>query len=348
MRTYKSIKHLIVALTGILFITQAGSIYGQEKSGQEKLPVHELTIYVVPSHSPLNWESPSTIYTSTFNSFFKARFSKYPNSLGHMFVEFSTPLIDSVVLTGMHSTSSKEKMRLLIKEKAGLAIMGAPLSGEMESSKSLRGMIDYLSKKGGKIAFIKYTLNERSAQRIKEFLETFRNNVAGKSSPAIIYGGAFWPRYENEGSGCSAFGVSILEIAGVNIEIPDWKVNVNIPASLVGGEYNNNRKVRRYKIEQVKKWHNGEGVEGVDFFEYKVYDPSLVYDWILEKRKNYIGSNPENQIKSKDFQPKTVNNISGLSIDVSHISIPENEPVFLKRTKQSVFIDIYKKRISQQ
>ena len=343
MRRFVFFKYLIFALTGVLSAISSGFTYGQEKPS-----VHELTIYVVPSHSPLNWESPSTIYTSSFISFIKARFSKYPNSVGHMFIEFSTPLIDSVVLTGMRSTSSMEKVRLLNKEKIGMGIMGAPMGGKMENSADLRNMIDYLSAKKMKIAFIKYTLNEQSALRVREFLETFLGKKEGKFNPGKHYGGAFWPRYENEGAGCSSFGLAVLESAGVNIDIPGWKMTVNIPANLVGGEYNNNRKVRRYKIEQVKKWHNGEGVEGVDYFEYKVYDPSLVYDWIIEKRKNYIGSNPENQIKGKDYKPETINNIPGLYIDVSNISIPENEPVFLKRKKQSVFIDVYKKRISQQ
>jgi hypothetical protein len=338
-----SVKYLIFALSAALFFTSSGIICGQGKSS-----VHELTIYVVPSHSALSWESPSSIYRSSLVSFIKARFSKYPNSVGHMFIEFSTPLIDSVVLTGIRSTSSMEKVRLLNKEKIGMGIMGAPMGGRMESSADLREMIDYLSAKKMKIAFIKYTLNEQSALRVKEFLETFLGKKEGKVNPGRHYGGAFWPRYENEGAGCSSFGLSALECAGVKIDTPGWKITVNIPASLVGGEYNNNRKVRRYKIDQAKKWHNGDGVEGVDYFEYNVYDPSLVYDWIINKRKNYNGSDPKNQIKGKDFHPGTINNIQGLTIDVSNISIPENEPVFLKRTKQSVFIDVYKKRISQQ
>ncbi len=343
MVKYLLIKYLIFTIAGFIFIISSMILSGQEKSS-----VHELTVYVVPSHSALDWGSPSSIYTTSIKSFIKARFSKYPNSVGHMFIEFSTPLIDSVVLTGMHSTSSKEKLHLLIKEKAGMAIMGAPLHGEMENSAKLRGMIDYLSKKGEKIAFIKYTLNERSAIRIKEFLETFRCNVAGKFNPSKNYGGAFWPRYEDEGAGCSSFGVSVLEVAGININIPEWIIKVNIPATLVGGEYNNGKKVRRYKIEQVKKWHNEEGEEGVDFFEYKVYDPSLVYEWILQKRKNYIEYNVENNIKGDSYSPIVINGIQGLYIDARSVSIPENEPVFLKRPKQSIFIDVYKKRISQK
>ncbi|MDD2281693.1 MAG: hypothetical protein PHT23_08610, partial [Bacteroidales bacterium] len=67
MRRFVFFKYLIFALTGALFVISSGFTYGQEKPS-----VHELTIYVVPSHSPLNWESPSSIYTSSFISFIKA------------------------------------------------------------------------------------------------------------------------------------------------------------------------------------------------------------------------------------------------------------------------------------
>lgn len=163
--------------------------------------VHELTIYVIQSYSPINWKSPSSLYRSSVESYTKSLFKKNAYSIGHLFIEFSTPLLDSVVITSIRSASGAEKRRLVMKDKIGLGLLGAVMQGRMESREEL--------KKG--LRFITYRINDESALRVIEFLEKFTKKSDGQNAPCDFYSGAFWSRYENEGGGCTSFGLSDME-----------------------------------------------------------------------------------------------------------------------------------------
>ena len=75
-------------------------------------------------------------------------------------------------------------------------------------------------------------------------MDLFFNGKEDGFVPCKYYGGDFWPGYENEGSGCSAFGLAMMEAAGISAERPEWFVEVNIPEELVGGKFNNDRRVK--------------------------------------------------------------------------------------------------------
>lgn len=298
-------------------------------SDTDSSDVHELTIYVIPSYSKINWESPASLYKSSFESYTKSLFKTHKYSIGHLFIELSTPLLDSVILTSIRISSDAEKRRLVLKDQIGLGILGTVMHGRMESSEELTKKIIYFSKRK-QLAFIKYRISKESVLRVIEFIKVFCTKTDDGFTPCQYYGGAFWPRFEKEGAGCSSFGISVMAVAGLSVEYPEWKLSVNIPMNLVGGVYNNNSKIKRRTILKTDKWHNGEGVENVDFIPLTLYDPSLIFKWIIEQRK------------AGTVEAIEKDNTPGLLIDATKISVPLEVPVFSKRCKNSLFIDIFR------
>jgi hypothetical protein len=88
------------------------------------------------------------------------------------------------------------------------------MKAKLENKNDLIRKIDYYSDKN-EIAFISYHLNEQAARRIIDFYNGFTSKSSLNSIPSEHYGGALWPRYVNEGAGCSAFGIAMLEVIGL-------------------------------------------------------------------------------------------------------------------------------------
>lgn len=325
----------ILLLTGCFFLFfNVGSAFSAsllQAARHDTSTVHELTIYAIPSLVELNWDSPSSLLKSAANSFFLGMFVKTRQRIGHIFIEFKTPLLDSVFLSGFTTAPGENMGTLAMKEHVGLGVLGATVKGHLEHRAYLEKRIKIFAAKK-KIAFIKYRISEEAALRVKKYLEGFTKENEDGYSPSSIYGGALWPRNEDEGAGCSAFGISALDVAGININHPDWMVSVNIPMDLVGGHFNNNRKVRILQINRRDHWHDGSGKENVDYIPYSVYDPSLVFSWILNQRK-----------LKETLTPVENDNIPGLYYDARSIKISEFEPVFIKREKSTLFVDFFRK-----
>jgi len=320
-------------LVFMLLLVSFNNLQGSKPYIQDTTQIHELTIYAVPSYSKLDWGSPARLYRTSIASFLMSRFAKYTYSIGHMLIKFESPVVDSVVYAAMRSTSNSEKIKLFMKEKIGLAILGVPMKGRLETKEEITALLNHYSKKGSGAAFIRYRLNRESALRVKEFLENFSKEGKSGFTPCNYYGGAFWPRYEKEGAGCSSFALSALEAAGVCIDNPEWRVEVNIPYSLIGGRYNKQKKVGSYDIESRRKWHSGKGVPNKDFFPFSIYDPTLVHNWIIRMFSHPVGG----------YYSDMREGFAGLVYDARGIKITDGDPVMVARKDSSIFIDLFKK-----
>ncbi|MEA5005460.1 MAG: hypothetical protein VB022_03510 [Rikenellaceae bacterium] len=316
----------------------SSDLYGMTR--QDSTDNHEFIIYVIPSTQYIDWQSPSTLYKSTTKSWIKSKFSKCSYYIGHLFIELRSSLVDEPILMSVRSTGDKEKKRLLFKERVGIGIIGAALPGRIETKEELTVSIDHYLKKARRIAFIKYSINRDAAHRIIQYLEGFMTKDSTSYAACDAYGGAFWPRYKGEGAGCSAFGMVALEVAGIKYDYEDWLHRVNIPANLVGGEFNNNIKIKNRDIKRQKAWDDGHGIMNVDFFPFFIYDPSLIYNWIIEQRDKYLN---DSILSDRQFYPAVIKkdrgDIPGLCIDARNVTAPVYEPIFIKRTDYSVFID---------
>lgn len=300
---------------------------------------HELTIYVIRSVGPIDWSSPSTLYKSYIKAYVSHVFRKSMTLTGHLFIKLSTPLLEEPLYAGMTTPSRKERRILVFKEKIGLGVLGASMKSKLEHKNDLIKKIDYFSGKN-EIAFITYHLNEQSARRIIDFYNGFTSKTSLNNIPSDYYGGAFWPRYENEGAGCSAFGISMLDAIGIlDEESKSWIRNVNIPMNLVGGKFNEMQKVSGRKVRKTTYWHDGSGIKEVDFVPFSIYDPSLMYDWIIQQRAM------SNKFRIPGYFLTEESVIPGLSADRRSVRISEKEPIFFQRKDSNLFIREYMEKL---
>jgi hypothetical protein len=323
----------------VLILNASSELYGM--TPQDSTDRHELIVYAVPSLQYIDWQSPSTLFKTTAKSWIKSKFTRYSYYIGHLFIELHSSLLDKPLLISVRSTGGDgEKKRLLLKEKVGIGIIGAALPGRTETAEELTASIDHNLKKERRMAFIKYSINRDAALRIVKYIEGFTARDSTSYASCDAYGGAFWPRYQGEGAGCTAFGMVALEVAGIKYDYEDWLHRVNIPANVIGGEFNNNLKVKNRTIKRQKTWDDGLGIKNTDFFPFFIYDPSLIYSWIIEQREKYVA---DSTLSAHLFFPAVIKRdrgeIPGLYMDARNVPAPVSEPIFIKRDEYSVFID---------
>lgn len=333
---------LIIALT----FGQSGA--GEPKSAGIKNPDlseashNELTIFVIPSKVKYDWSSPRTLYKSYFKNYRKNIFNKNAYNLGHAFVELCTPLSSGRIFTGMRAASGKEQKDLVLKEYYGLSILGADMDGTLQSDSELVSEVQRYSR-NGQLAFITFFISDEATQRLLQFFQSFKAGDDSSSYHGIRYGGAFWPRYKGEGSGCSALAVSFLDLAGLlKDEFSQWLVRVNIPMDLIGGPYNHDYKVRLNDIKKQTSWSGNCEPAGVSCEPFEIYDPTLIYEWIQDKWDENINLNDPSVTLLR------LNEAKGVLIDSRNQPLPFEKSIFIERDKHSIFIDYFHQKYNHR
>lgn len=298
--------------------------------------VHEITIYAMPTLYPLNWDNPAALYNSMKDCYFKTVLESDNYLLGHIAVSVNSPLLPKPLFMAMTSADAQEKVNLVLKQKIGFGILGATLKGRMEREDELIHKFDVYAKRK-KLAFITYRINEMAVRRILSFIDTYSKKSNLGVAPCDFYGGAFWPRYRNEGSGCWAFGMALLSTANLlTPESEDWRIKVKIPIKIIGGEYNQNKKIKYSLIRKTNEWYAGNGVENVDYVSNSVYDPSVMFHWIMNQRK----------ATTVNMKPIEKDGVPGLLFDGREIKITENDPIFIERKNPDIFIKRFQMKTS--
>lgn len=324
-------KRIVITFCVALLLTALLTSYAEIRE-DSPYRFHELTIYVVPSPVELDWSSPATLYQTYRKSLISAVLTGNSYSSGHLFIKLTTPLLEDPLYAGMSSLSRKEQKNWVYKEKAGLGVLGVGIKGKMENGEDLTPLENYYVRKNS-LAAITYRIGDNAAEKILRFIENFDIEDDNGHLPSLHYGGAFWPLYEKEGAGCTAFGIAMLELAGVSKEEMDsWKHEVNIPMSLIGGELNPGNVVKIRDIKNAENWHNGTGEANIDFVKYSIYDPSLIFNWILEKLS---GSEKKTSLEYYDASTPTT---PGLFSDIRDIEIDSESPIFFPRYDENLFI----------
>ena len=325
----------IVAIFIVLFCGVCNGVFSSQNNDENT--THTLTLYFMPTKLPLDWSGPANLYRSAMRNYTKTFSNKYEYLIGHVAVEFNSPLLDEPFLGGMSVADRTERVNLVLKDRVGFGILGAPLKGRIETREELEERFDYYHR-NHRLAFLKFVVNEDAARKMVEFLSGFTQKTETGYSGSDFYGGAFNPRYRNEGGGCSAFAFAFLEIARLEYLIQDdWLVDVKIPMVIVGGDFNKGKRIKLSTIRKNKKWYHDEGVENDDYVSFSVYDPSLVYEWILNKRLD----------TDSIYVPHQVNGIPGLMVNAQSQAVDPVVPVFSERTGTNLFINHFYERYLQ-
>ncbi len=321
-----------------LWIFSSLLLAGTNESKHYTLPdsdsSYELTIFVIPSYRPIDWSSPEKLLRTTVHSFIEASFNRNLYPIGHLFIELRDHNGNVRIRTSIASSEPSEQRRMILKDKIGLAMLGASVKGRMESVEELEKKINRFARREA-ISFINYKITPSAAERVIEYVYQFTSQDSLGNRASDRYSGSFWPRYKGEGAGCSAFGIAALELIGAEIDNPEWYVKVKVPYDLIGGVYNNQLKVSPADILKRRKWHDGSGEEGVDYYIHFIYEPSYIYEWIL---KQVNGNNlPEGFLQSTILAPNG-RKIRGLFFDATKFRTPDDS-IFKERERSCVFIN---------
>ncbi|MBK7427799.1 MAG: hypothetical protein IPI60_12600 [Saprospiraceae bacterium] len=309
----KSLK--VAALIVLSFSTAISNISAQSNINQldSSLSTNEspyqLTIYVVPSTEWLGWNSPLALMKNTaWNKIFPVFPKKKKRAIGHVFVELTDG--NYRFFGGMTTQGGNHQMNKVMKEGYNLGILFAEFPGALDCPKKLQIELDKRCE-DGEIAFMTFKLHKDNFERLKEYVEQYKQREYH-----LIYNGKNQPR-RGQGAGCSAFGISCLEVAG--LLQADWKeewtMAVRVPAHLVGGP-STGQKVPVLSMLFANRWAN----EDEPHLVLELYEPYLIHEWIVNQTKQ---TNKPSNMKTS-MNEKAL----GLSFDYTQV-LPPSDPIFL-------------------
>lgn len=234
----------------------------------QHVTAQSITLYCFPSPNKINWQNPHTLLTSTVRNYIIKKNSYPVRPLGHIMIELKKD--SSYILTGMSPKHPAELKKNVLKNKEGLGILFKVIDGHLEETEKIRSELEYRTLTG-KAAFITYNISDAAYEYLKLYIRSFKARGYDK-----MYNGNNLPRM-GEGSGCSAFAISFLEL--INALFPEyannWKIKVKVPDKLICSQPAGEKISLRRLLFSFRWAKNNE-----PFTTLELYDPTLMYKWI--------------------------------------------------------------------
>jgi hypothetical protein len=271
--------------------------------------MNTLTLYFYRSPVKLNWSTPGSLTRTTLLSGTKDLLRGQENiALGHVTVKLECE-DGSSLHTAMTQEDPMESVRLLTSGNIGLGILFHRFSGRLENREEIERRLE----RNRNVRFLKLALSGPTCGRLKDYAREFE--AQGHSR---YYGLPLRPR-KGEGAGCSAFGMSFLEVAGALQTSPlreaseRWSRSLLVPKSLIG------TMERRVPLPALalksSPWPLREsGTTAPIFF----WEPNRMYDWVGEQL--LLGA-------ESPWKEITEGRHTGLALDLRSIPTP-TEPFF--------------------
>src|ERR1035437_1822226 len=103
-------RFLISLFSVIVFSIPASYSQTQNENNQKS----QITIFVIPSLSPIDWSNPSVLFKTAEKCFFKAIFRKNYYIIGHTIARITSPLLAEPYYVAMSGKIPTEKPELLL------------------------------------------------------------------------------------------------------------------------------------------------------------------------------------------------------------------------------------------
>jgi hypothetical protein len=265
---------------------------------------NELTLHFIPSPVGMDWTTPSTLAKSALLN----RISLKPRFIGHVFVELECG--EEHELTGMTGKKFDYLNQLLIEQK-GLGILYHSFEGGLEDKEKILPELTKFQKDGYS-TFVKFILNPKQCLRASTYLKEYRKNNVGRH-----YGLSNRPRH-GEGAGCSAFGVSFVDVLDIlDQDMRDhWSQTVNIPLEYAGPPLRD-QGVSLFKVMfNASSWAK----ESDKHQKLTFWDPDKMHQWVKKKVS----------LKQELYKIIKIKNADGVVFDKSHFPVPEG-PIWLQQ-----------------
>lgn len=243
-----------------------------------------LTLYTIPPPHPYKWRSPNSLLVSTIRNYYSKTHYQPSRILGHMVIELKKD--STFYLTGMVSDEMANLKNSILKEKIGLGVLFKVVKGHLEESIEVQSELKVRTT-SSQAAFIRFSISDSAYYYLLSYIDSFKLKGYDK-----LYNGLNVPR-AGKGCGCTAFGISFLEL--INALDPEyrnkWAVQVKVPHKLIG-DSQNQKKVSLRRLFFTFRWAKNKQ-------EYKnltLYEPYLIYKWINTIWENEL-DNPKQKYK---------------------------------------------------
>jgi hypothetical protein len=272
---------------------------------------YSITLFFIPSPYGMDWSSPASLAKTAIVN----KISLRKRFMGHVYIELRSP--SERIMTGM-SSKTMNALPLLIKEKKGFGILFHSFDGHLEQTHELVPEIDKRLRKG-ELTFSKYLLHRSNFNRLVEYLHLY------KEKGGHLYYGLHNRPLHLEGSGCSAFGASFLEIAGLfNDEKREaWSNLVRVPLQFSGSPLTENKISLFSIVKSAHRWAHEEEPHAPIHY----WCPDKMYNWVKEKVKEHHSQS--------NYQVEKL--LSSYGVVFDHESVEASQSDFFKDEKHPLF-----------
>lgn len=284
----------------------------------------ELTLfnYVSPG---LDWSTPQRLGKTMlegYSAYVRELKGVRVHPIGHVAVELKcdTSAFGPAIhfSTAMEPSSNTEAARVLLVDQAGLGVLFFDLKGELDDTAYVQKTNAKHVKMGKGMNFVTFKIRPSSCQRLVQYYSEYIARGYGAH-----YGLQNRPRY-GEGAGCSAFGISFIDIAGFLTD--EWKTawsrTIVAPAALTGGQLNPGNKVPFSSIlkdiDSTRRWAYDWEPHYSIFF----YDPDLIYAWVNDVYER------ESHQALGEAELTSMGPLRGLIIDRTSVETP-TDPIWI-------------------
>lgn len=286
-------------------------------------------LYLIPTAPvALGWDSPRALLLTTL----EATLLNKSHPIGHVAIEVQRAGDPAHhAFTGASAAQPGVGRTLLLNDRLGFAILERAWPGVLETGADLAQSVKDRAKHRGRLAVATFLISDAAADR----LLAYHAALASDARPRY-YGFGARPR-RGEGSGCSAFGASFLELAGAMDRDmrAAWTRTVRVPLELMAG-YAGQTKItiaRMLASKKANRWANA--LEPHMLLE--CFDPDLMFDWAMGLHADPTGA-PGWTVARDPELPKLLDrrygldglaakNVKAVVIDARHVPVPAG-PIF--------------------
>lgn len=266
---------------------------------------NELTLYFIPSPYGLSWDTPASITRTTIQN----QISLKNRKIGHVIVELKCSPKENQpgfhYYTGM-TGNIKPSKKLLLIDGIGLGMLYYNYDGHLENSDELKAEIPK-QVKDKRINFTTFQISHNTCERLHQYFTEYK-----QKGYEAHYGLPNRPLL-GEGGGCSAYGMSFLEVAGILDQelVKSWSYDLRVPLEFIGNPISDKKVNVATLLSPFKdyRWANEDEPHKKIFF----WDPDTMYRWVKEKTSRAPASNY--QVIEKD-------GMQGLIFDKSQVPTP--------------------------
>jgi len=284
---------------------------------------NEISLMFVRSPK-IDWTSPRSLTNSTLTGGTK------PYGLGH--VNIRVQCGDKQAYTGIYNRYKNETTAALLRQDQGFGVLFNLFEGLLQKDKSVIERFEKLGKTG-RTSFVTFKVSPEACQRAMTYHEEYwqihneRQAVPRlKKQPVehtqkVFYGFPAISRY-GEGGGCSGFGISFLEVAGIKEQwmVDLWTSTYLAPEATVGKPMTDKDVPISYMVfSSPKRW----ATEDEPHFKLFFWDPDKMHDDTLAR------------VASEKYETGVLHGAKGIIIDRTNVPVPD-EPIFLRDTKNNV------------